>query len=73
MFGRVIGLSTFNVAAVATATQGSTGSTTGMFPIGVQCAAYHASTLNLNPGSTVSFGVKFTTAVPPASGNFGNG
>jgi hypothetical protein len=69
MFGRVIGLSTYNVAAVATATQGATGATTGLFPIGMQCTPT-CDLANLTPGSPVAFGVKFTTAVPDAAGNW---
>jgi uncharacterized membrane protein len=67
-FGTLIGLSTYNVAAVATATQGSTGATTGMFPMGIQCTA-PCSLANLNPGSTVTFGAKFT----PTFTGTGNG
>jgi hypothetical protein len=68
-FGRVIGLSNYKVAAVAVATQGSTGATNGLFPMGIQCNA-PCSTLTLDPGTSVAFGVKFTSAVPPASGNW---
>ena len=69
LFGRVIGLSTYKVAAAATAYQGSTGATTHLFPMGVQCNA-PCSTITLDPGTNVAFGVKFTTAVPSASGNW---
>ena len=68
MFGRVIGLSTYKVVAVATATQGSTGATNGLFPLGVQCTA-PCSTINLNPGSPVAFGQKFSPT-GTASGNW---
>jgi hypothetical protein len=69
MFGRVIGLTTYNVVASATAYQGATGATNKMFPMGIQCNPT-CSTIGLDPGTNVSFGVKFTTAVPPASGNW---
>jgi hypothetical protein len=59
MFGQVIGLSTYSVAASATATQGSTGATNGLFPMGIQCTA-PCNLNNLNPGSSAQFGVKFT-------------
>jgi hypothetical protein len=68
MFGRVIGLSTYKVVAVATATQGSTGATNGLFPLGVQCTA-PCSTINLNPGYPVAFGQKFSPT-GTASGNW---
>ena len=68
LFGRIIGLSTYSVAAVATATQGSTAATNGMVPMGVQCTA-PCSLINLNPGAPVSFGVKFTP-VFSATGNW---
>jgi Flp pilus assembly protein TadG len=68
MFGRVIGLSTYNVAAAATAYQGSTSATNGMFPMGIQCTA-PCSTINLNPGATAQFGIKFTPTFT-AGGNW---
>jgi len=68
MFGRVIGLSTYSVVASATATQGSTGATNGLFPMGIQCNA-PCTTINLNPGDTAQFGVKFTPTFT-ASGNW---
>jgi Flp pilus assembly protein TadG len=75
MFGRVIGLSTYNVAAAGKAYQGSTSATTNMFPMGIQCTA-PCSSITLNPGSSSQFGVKFTP-VFTATGNWqwltGNG
>jgi Flp pilus assembly protein TadG len=68
MFGRVIGLSTYTVAAAATATQGSTGSTTGLFPMGMQCTS-PCSLSNVTPGSPVTFGAKFSPTVS-ATGNW---
>src|ERR1700730_9393421 len=68
MFGRVIGLTTYNVVASATATQGNTGATNGLFPMGVQCAA-PCTTINLNPGSPTTFGAKFSPT-GAASGNW---
>jgi Flp pilus assembly protein TadG len=68
MFGRVIGLSTYNVAAAATATQGSTGATTGMFPMGMQCTA-PCSLSNITPGNPVTFAAKFSPT-GEASGNW---
>jgi Flp pilus assembly protein TadG len=67
-FGRLIGLSTYNVVAVASATQGSTGATSGLFPMGVQCNA-PCSSINLQPGTPVSFGQKFSPT-GNASGNW---
>ena len=69
MFGQVLGLSTYNVVASATATQGATGATNNMFPMGIQCNPT-CSSLGLDPGTNVAFGVKFTTAVPSANGNW---
>jgi len=68
MFGRVIGLTTYSVVASATATQGSTGATNGLFPMGIQCTA-PCNLNNLDPGSTSQFGVKFTPTFT-ASGNW---
>jgi hypothetical protein len=68
LFGRVIGLTTYSVVASATATQGSTGATNGLFPMGIQCTA-PCNLNNLDPGSTSQFGVKFTPTFT-ASGNW---
>ena len=68
MFGRLVGLSTYSVVASAKATQGSTGATTGMFPMGIQCTA-PCKLSNLNPGSTAQFGAKFTPTFT-SSGNW---
>jgi Flp pilus assembly protein TadG len=68
MFGRLVGLSTYSVVASAKATQGSTGATTGMFPMGIQCTA-PCKLSNLNPGSTAQFGAKFTPTLT-TSGNW---
>ena len=58
-FARVLGLSTYSVSAAAIAVQGATGATNGMFPMAVQCNPT-CSTINLNPGATVTFGAKFS-------------
>jgi Flp pilus assembly protein TadG len=66
-FGQIIGLSTYNVAAAATATQGSTGATTGLFPMGIQCTP-PCSLSSINPGSAQQFNVKFS----PTGADTGN-
>jgi putative Flp pilus-assembly TadE/G-like protein len=68
MFGRLVGLSSYNVGAAAIATQGATGATNGMFPMAVQCNPT-CSTINLNPGAPVTFGAKFSPT-GTASGNW---
>ena len=57
-FGKMIGLNTAGVAAKATAViKAPSTLTSGMFPIGLQCNA-PCSTLTLDPGQTVTFGVE---------------
>jgi Flp pilus assembly protein TadG len=68
MFGRLIGLTTYSVVASATAYQRATGSTNGLFPMGVRCTSL-CKTINLNPGAPVSFGQKFSPT-GNASGNW---
>lgn len=60
LFGRVLGLNSYTVAAVATAkASGPATSVNGMFPMGMQCTA-PCSLANVTPGSPVQFNVKFT-------------
>ena len=70
LFGRVIGLDTYSVSAIATA-QGSNpvGTYTGgLVPVVFQCTAPCADTNGLTKGAFVSFGAKFTAG---ANGNWG--
>jgi len=70
-FGKMIGLTTANVAAKATAEINPPGSVpSGLFPVGLQCAS-PGSLSNLTEGSTtgVVFGQKFVGSVG-ASGNW---
>jgi hypothetical protein len=70
LFGRVLGLNSYTVAAVATAkASGPTTSVNGLFPMGVQCTS-PCSLSTLNPGTPVQFNVKFTPAPTYASGNW---
>jgi hypothetical protein len=70
MFGRVIGLSTYKVAAVATAKSTlPANSVNGLFPMGMQCTS-PCSLSSIKPGSSVPFGVKFTPAEGGAPGNW---
>jgi Flp pilus assembly protein TadG len=71
MFGRVIGLTTYTVAAVATAANipASMVGGGGLFPMGMQCTS--PCTLDkLKPGAPVPFDVKFTPAYGSAPGNW---
>ena len=70
MFGRMIGLSTFNVAAGATAKATlPTSSARGIFPLGMQCAS-PCDVSKLVPGQSVPFGIKFSPAFGAAPGNW---
>jgi Flp pilus assembly protein TadG len=70
MFGRAVGLSTFKVAAVATAKSTlPANSVQGLFPMGMQCTS-PCTLSSLKPGSPVPFGVKFTPAEGGAPGNW---
>jgi hypothetical protein len=69
LFGRVLGLNSYTVAAVATAkASGPTTSVNGMFPMGMQCTS-PCSLANVTPGSPVQFNVKFTP-LQEAPGNW---
>jgi hypothetical protein len=71
-FGRVIGLSTYNVAAAATAADPVVNAMQGMFPMGMQCKSL-CSLSGLVTGDPVPFNFKFTPAVlsgTPAPGNW---
>jgi hypothetical protein len=68
-FGRVIGLSTYKVAAVATAADPPANGAQGLFPMGMQCTS-PCSLSTLKPGSPVPFDVKFTPAQGGAPGNW---
>jgi hypothetical protein len=69
MFGRVLGLNSYAVAAVATAkASGPVTSANGMFPMGMQCTS-PCSLANVTPGSPVQFNVKFTP-LQEAPGNW---
>ncbi len=60
LFGRLLGLNTYGVSAVATAkASGPTTSANGMFPMGMQCDT-PCSLSSVTPGSPVQFNVKFT-------------
>ncbi len=69
MFGRVLGLNSYTVAAVATAkATGPTTSANGMFPMGMQCTS-PCSLSNANAPYGVQFNVKFTP-LQEAPGNW---
>jgi hypothetical protein len=67
-FGRVLGLNTGNVAASATAQVSAGVNTyqTGMFPAGIQCNK-PCSLANLDPGQSVTFGMKFAGGFAPGN------
>jgi hypothetical protein len=70
MFGRVIGLDKYKVAAVATAKSSlPVNSVTGVFPLGMQCTA-PCTVANMVPGQSIPFNVKFTPAIGGAPGNW---
>lgn len=76
-FGRVLGLTTYSLAASATARQtGQVGTVSrGLFPIGLQCNT-PCNLSNLNPGQSVSFGSKFVNGLAPGNWqwmDYGNG
>jgi len=69
-FGKVLGLNTYSVSAIATA-QGANpvgAYTGGLVPVVFQCSPPCTGTVNLAPGTFVSFGAKFTAG---ANGNWG--
>jgi Flp pilus assembly protein TadG len=68
-FGKALGLSTYAVAAGATAAAGGPiGTVTqGLFPVGLQCTS-PCDLTHLDPGQSVSFGQKFVGGL--ASGNW---
>lgn len=69
MFGRVLGLNTYTVAAIATAkASGPATSANGMFPMGMQCTS-PCDLATVTPGSPVQFNVKFTP-LQEAPGNW---
>jgi Flp pilus assembly protein TadG len=67
-FGKLIGLNTASVSAVATASINAVGTVpSGLFPVGLQCTS-PCSTVNLDPGQSTTFGTKFVGGL--ASGNW---
>ena len=70
LFGKVIGLNTYSVSAIAAAQNAfNVGSYTGgLFPAVFECTPPCKGTINLAPGTFVSFGAKFTAG---ANGNWG--
>lgn len=73
MFGRVIGLSTYNVGALATAANVPVNGVQNMFPMGMQCKSPCTAAemkAEYAPGSPVLFDVKFTPAYGGAPGNW---
>jgi hypothetical protein len=72
MFGRVVGLDTYKVAAISAAKSTlPANSVTGMFPLGMQCTA-PCDLTKLAPGAPVPFGVKFTPIVDTGGAAPGN-
>jgi hypothetical protein len=67
-FGKVVGLSSYNVAASATvqAAQAVGTDYSGMFPVGLQCTS-PCSLSTLDPGQSVSFGSKFVGGLAPGN------
>jgi hypothetical protein len=68
-FGKVLGLSTYKVSAVATAADPPANGVQGLFPMGMQCTS-PCSLSELVPGQSVPFDVKFTPVQGGAPGNW---
>ncbi len=74
-FGKVLGLSTYDVAASATANSpgpvnGCDNCGSALLPIGLQCAAPCTDASSLVAGEPVSFGTKFISATINSPGNW---
>jgi hypothetical protein len=70
LFGKLIGLSSYNLSAAATAKATvPTSSARGLFPLGMQCTS-PCDVSKLVPGEAVPFGVKFSPAFGGAPGNW---
>ena len=70
-FGKVIGLSTYNVSVTSTGQAAQAVGTVknGMFPVGLQCT--NPCTLsNMDPGQSVNFGQKFVGGLAPGNWQF---
>jgi hypothetical protein len=70
-FGKVLGLSTYDVAATATAQASLPVGTvnSGMFPVGLQCTS-PCNLSSLDPGQPVTFGSKFVGGLAPGNWQF---
>jgi Flp pilus assembly protein TadG len=68
-FGKVLGLNTGNVGASATAqvSLGVNSFNGGLFPAGLQCDKPCKSTANMDPGQSVTFGMKFAGGLAPGN------
>ena len=67
-FWKVLGLTTYSVAASATAAAGGPIKTVnqGLFPVGLQCTS-PCNLSSLDPGQSVSFGQKFVGGLAPGN------
>jgi hypothetical protein len=67
-FGKAIGLSTYDVAATATAQANQPVSqvNSGMFPVGLQCTS-PCNLSTMDPGQSVTFGSKFVGGLAPGN------
>jgi Flp pilus assembly protein TadG len=69
-FGKLIGLNTAAVAAVATASVNPIGTIpSGLFPVGLQCTS-PCTKVNLDPGQSTTFGSKFVGGLAPGNWDF---
>lgn len=70
-FGRIVGMSTYNVSVTSTGQASQAVGTVkyGMFPVGLQCTA-PCSLSNMDPGQSVSFGAKFVGGLAPGNWQF---
>ena len=68
-FGKALGLNTGSVAASATAqvSLGVNSFNSGLFPAGLQCNKPCNSTANMDPGQSVTFGMKFAGGLAPGN------
>jgi hypothetical protein len=70
-FGRVLGLSSYNVSVTSTGQASQAVGTVkyGMFPVGLQCTD-PCSLSSMDPGQSVSFGTKFVGGLAPGNWQF---
>ncbi len=67
LFAKVLGMNTYTVGATAIASIGPPNTVpNGLFPVGLQCTA-PCNLANLDPGQSVTLGVKFANGLSPGN------